>query len=425
LKKLITILITLLIFQLSAVLEIEKKSIILGEKITIHSDILNEERTFLINLPENYKESQDSYPVIFQIQGSETLFLKDCGTIRYLNQWKGANPHIIVVNILFTNYRRDIFPIKVPHIPNTGGSDNFISFISSELIPYLEENYRLSDYRIIHGQSNTGMFSIYAFLSRPDLFDACIAASPSVGQGNNFMYKITDSLLTQNQFKENSLYITHALDDPLSGIVGDALPGFLEILKNKATTGLDWYYKEYSTGGHCPPISLEDGICHIFQDWKIPQETIDAGPGVINQYCDILQKKYGIMPNLRSIFHDTAFTLMRDENYEQAHEFFSYLWKDFPEELLYAYQIGKIAAVTGLHKEEGIENLRIYISQENDNVNPSKSAACWRLGMIYELMGEKAKAKSAYEMGLQMDVTDPYCHTALEKIKNPELKEED
>jgi len=234
LKKLITILITSLIFQLAAVVEVEKSPIILGEKITIHSEVLDEDRSFLINLPSNYEDSEDNYPILFQIQGSETLFHKESGTIRYLSEWKDNNPPMIMVNILFTNYRRDIFPVKLPRIPDTGGSDNFISFISDELIPYLEENYRVSDYRIIFGQSNTGMFSIYTLLSNPDLFDAYIAASPAVGQGNNFMYGITDSLLAVNQFKDKTLYITHALDDPLTEIVNDAMPGFLEILKNKA-----------------------------------------------------------------------------------------------------------------------------------------------------------------------------------------------
>jgi hypothetical protein len=320
-----------MIFQLSAVMEVKKEAITIGEQITIHSEILDEDRTFLLNFPANYQESQASYPLLIQIQGSETLFLKDCGTIRYLQQWKGANPPLIVVNILFSNYRRDIFPVRVPRIPDSGGSDNFISFISKELIPYLEGNYRLSNYRIIHGQSNTGMFAIYAFLSHPELFSACIAASPSVGQGNNFMYDITDSLLSKNQFPNKTLYITHALDDPLTRIVGDALPGFLQILKNKAPAGLDWYYQEYASGGHCPPITLEDAIYYIFQDWEIPRETIAAGPTTISGYCEVLEEKYGIMPNRRSLFHDTALSLMREEKYEQAYEFSFIYSKIFPK----------------------------------------------------------------------------------------------
>jgi predicted alpha/beta superfamily hydrolase len=420
LKKLITVLVTSLIFQLAAVIEVEKSPIILGEKITIHSEILAEDRTFLINLPSNYEDSEENYPVLFLIQGSETLFHKETGTIRYLNEWRDKNPPMIVVNILFTNYLRDIFPVKVPRIPDTGGSDYFISFISDELIPYLEENYRISDYRILHGQSNTGMFAIYTLLANPELFDVCIAASPAVGQGDNFMFGITDSLLAVNQFKDNTLYITHALDDPLTSIVNEALPGFLEILKNKAPEGLDWYYQQYPTGGHCPPITMEDAIYYIFQDWAIPQETIDSGPVGINKYCDILENKYGIIPNLASLFNETAMNLMRSENYEKAYEFFSYLLKYSPEELLYVYQIGKIAAVTGTHIDEGIENLRIYISQENSDINPSKSAACWRLGMIYETMEEIAKAKSVYQEGLLLDKTDPYCQAALDKLETQE-----
>lgn len=419
-KKLITILSTLLAFQLAAVVEIDKQPIILGEKITVHSEILSEDRVFLIDLPTSYEESERDYPVLFQIQGSETLFHKATGTIRFLNEMRDKNPPMIVVNILFTNYRRDIFPVQLQRVPGTGGSDNFIKFISDELIPYLEENYRVSDYRMIFGQSNTGMFSIYALLAHPELFDVCIAASPSVGHGDNFMYQLTDSLLTVNQFTNKKLFMTHALDDPLTSIVGDALPGFLEILENKAPTGLDWFYQEYPTGGHCPSITLEAAIYHIFKDWEIPQSTIDEGPIAINEYCDKLNNKYGIIPELRDLMQTTAFDLMRNENYEKAYEFFSYLKKTYPNQMLYAQQIGKIAAVSGLHIEEGIKDLNLYISQENENVSPPKSSACWRLGMIYENMEDYDKAKSAYKKGLQLDETDTYCREALDKLEAKE-----
>ena len=135
-KKIVFVLIFFLLFQFIYANE----SVIIGEKVTIHSNILDEDRTFLIYLPSDYTETDLHYPVLFQIQGSETLFHKATGEIRYLSEFRAEIPPIIVVNILFTNYRRDIFPIAVPSIPGTGGSDNFLAFIETELIPHLEVN---------------------------------------------------------------------------------------------------------------------------------------------------------------------------------------------------------------------------------------------------------------------------------------------
>lgn len=417
LKKIVVLVISILFLaNLYTVTVVDSQPIILGERVTIHSGILNEDRSLLIYLPSSYDESEAKYPVLFQVEGSELLFHSESGTIRYLSEFKDKIPALIVVNILFTNYRRDIFPIAVPQIPGTGGSDNFILFLSEELIPFLEKNYRISDFKMIYGQSNTGMFAIYSMLSQPQLFNACIAASPAVGQADNFMYSLADSLLEVNRFDGQTIFFTHALDDPLTRIVGDALPGFLQILKNKAPAELNWQYQEYETGGHCPYRSLEDGLLFTMNDWIIPDGVIDSGLPGISDYFDDLLQKYGITPDFVSLLKHTAMDLMREEKYDRAYEFFQELRKIVPEEMLYAYQIGKIAALNGTYFTEGIANLRAYVLQEKDNINPSRSAACWRMGQIYEQNGDSDKARESYLEGLGWDENDPNCKEALEKL---------
>ena len=92
--------------------------------------------------------------------------------------------------------------------------------------------------------------------------------------------------------------------------------------------------------------------------------------------------------------------------------------KEEPDDLIYHYQIGKISALSGKFTIEGINSLELYISQENDNANPSKSAACWRLGLIYEKINDPDKAKESYERGFQLGPEDGYCHEALGQLKN-------
>ena len=45
----------------------QKKSeeIIIGNKITVHSKVLNENRQILIRLPEGYNRSKQKYPVLY------------------------------------------------------------------------------------------------------------------------------------------------------------------------------------------------------------------------------------------------------------------------------------------------------------------------------------------------------------------------
>jgi enterochelin esterase-like enzyme len=411
-KNILLVLFLVSLFQFAS----SNESITIGEKVSIYSDVLKEDRELLIYLPTDYSESELNYPVLFQVESRGILFHKETGEIRYLSEFSDIIPQMIVVSIVFTDYRRDIFPVAVPRIPGSGGSDNFLKFIETELVPFLNENYRTSDYRILYGQSNTGMFTLYTMLSKPELFDSYIAASPAVGQGDNFMFGIAEEKLKPMESLSKTLFITYALDDPLTSIVGKALPGFLEIIKTSVPADLNWKYEEYETGGHCPPITLQNGLKFIFSDWNVEDEIIQKGPKSVEKKCDELNDKYGICPDKAGIFRSSALDNMQAENYDLAFEYFLELRKLKPEDFLYAYQIGKIAAVTGKYIQEGIAALQDYIDQENNNPNPSKSAAYWRMGLIYEKTGDKFKAEESYRKGLELDPKDPYCKKALEEL---------
>ena len=74
--------------------------------------------------------------------------------------------------------------------------------------------------------------------------------------------------------------------------------------------------------------------------------------------------------------------------------------------------------VTGKFADSGIAALQDYIKQENETPNPSKSAAYWRLGLIYEQQEEWEKAGDSYRQGLKLDPDDQYCQKALDKLSN-------
>ena len=47
----------------------KSEQIIIGDKIVIHSDILNEDRTILIRLPKDYDNDKMKYPVLYILDG--------------------------------------------------------------------------------------------------------------------------------------------------------------------------------------------------------------------------------------------------------------------------------------------------------------------------------------------------------------------
>ena len=42
-----------------------KEQVVLGTKYTIHSEILGDDRSFIVNLPEGYKSTELRYPVLY------------------------------------------------------------------------------------------------------------------------------------------------------------------------------------------------------------------------------------------------------------------------------------------------------------------------------------------------------------------------
>ncbi|HWB54432.1 MAG TPA: alpha/beta hydrolase-fold protein, partial [Tepidisphaeraceae bacterium] len=65
--------------------------------------------------------------------------------------------------------------------PPTGGADQFLDFIEAELKPFVQEKAQIDlNQQAIFGHSFGGLCVLHALFTRPGLFHAYIAASPSI-----------------------------------------------------------------------------------------------------------------------------------------------------------------------------------------------------------------------------------------------------
>jgi tetratricopeptide (TPR) repeat protein len=81
------------------------------------------------------------------------------------------------------------------------------------------------------------------------------------------------------------------------------------------------------------------------------------------------------------------------------------------------YQIGKNSAISGTNTVRGIECLTLYLATDRGANLPSASGANARLGMIYEKIGQKEKAKVLYEKSLAQDPTMELAKEGLKRLK--------
>ncbi len=135
------------------------------DTIQVKSDILNEIRSIIIYKPINISNT-DSVKFIYLLEGeSSNNIYQELNT-----RFKDSISNLIAVGILNPERRRDMLYIN--------GADKFLDFITSELIPSVEKNYKTS-IRILNGHSFCGAFTVYSLIHKPDCFNYFIASSPT------------------------------------------------------------------------------------------------------------------------------------------------------------------------------------------------------------------------------------------------------
>ncbi len=160
-----------------------------GKHEVIESKILGEKRDILVALP---RQSKPNLPLLVVLDG-EWSFTKLAVIVDHLVS-SGRLPPMVVAGVVNTDRGRDLTPTFEGGAFAAGPSDKFLSFLADELIPELASEYRIGKYRILAGHSNAGMFSLYAFIRRPEVFQANIALSPSFGFDDRFVAELSRAL---------------------------------------------------------------------------------------------------------------------------------------------------------------------------------------------------------------------------------------
>ena len=230
----------------------------------LFSNILNEERSFLVYVPEAYGVSTKKFPVLYRLDGSAEQLYDMAGKTEALTL-KRLIPGLILVSIKNTDRRRDMTPVKTGYCENPGAA-GFLKFIHSELIPFIDQTYRTSQFRILCGQSQSSVFTMYTLLEKPQLFNGYVAVSAYFpGCRDYFMEKAGYSFGRRSYEGRYFFFTRGVLDDQYNrdGVTEKALANFIGIIKKADPAGFRYEYRVYPEYGHCPEPSLVDGLIWI------------------------------------------------------------------------------------------------------------------------------------------------------------------
>jgi predicted alpha/beta superfamily hydrolase len=183
-----------------------------GNRLTIKSAVLGEERVVLVRTPAGYDGNDVRFPVLYMTDGAAQLD-HTASTIAFLAR-NGWMPEMIVIAIVNTDRTRDLTPTKASPDPSGkpapagGGADTFLKFIETELIPQVEKTYRTQPYRVFADHSLGGLLAMHAFATKNDLFSAFIAVSPSLWWDNQLVLREMEEFLKGRKELNRTLFIT-------------------------------------------------------------------------------------------------------------------------------------------------------------------------------------------------------------------------
>ncbi|WP_462248866.1 alpha/beta hydrolase [Ekhidna sp.] len=211
-KSLITILVTMLITSIAVltIFEIiaQNKQLEADVLETIDSEILEEQRNLLIHLPTQFDPSK-TYPVMYVLDGSSQDF-RIAGIAEILSR-AGVINDMIIIGIPNTDRNRDLTPhyiFQKTDGERLGEGDQFLKFLVNEVIPFIESQYPTNGYRMLAGHSRGGLFTFYAYLEQPEVFDALFCFSPSFWRDNTIIFEKSQQFYSADREEHPFIYMS-------------------------------------------------------------------------------------------------------------------------------------------------------------------------------------------------------------------------
>ena len=289
-----TIALLLLAFSLNAFAQYPRVDIPGSEVRKITSSIVAaQEYELQILLPGSHGNSNKKYPVIYLMDSQWDFPLLKC--LYGEHYFDGFIPELIVVGVTWGGMNpnpdslraRDYTPTREARLAQSGGADNFLSFMKNELFPFIESNYKAdNNNRTLMGCSLGGLFTLYTLFTQSGLFTGYAAASPAIGWDREVLYKYEKEFAEKKLSKPVRVYMT----------IGDversrpAFERFAAQMTNRNYSSVGLKSKVLENTGHSGTKSetFGRGMQYIFEKPKL-----DLDAGVLSKYAGTYQTANG------------------------------------------------------------------------------------------------------------------------------------
>lgn len=316
------------------------------------SSKLREKRQIKIQLPRNYDAStEQAYPVIVVLDG-DYLFEPVAGAVDYNSYWEEM-PDAIVVGINMDKSRdADTYYSDVSYLPEKTGAD-FFEFVGMEVMGYIDENYKTTNFRMVVGHDLTANFMNYYLMKSPTMFQGYVSLSPDlapsmekrlIARMGALKQKIFYYLATGTDDIKQLRNETLQLDNQIRTVENENLTYFFDDFKDAS---------HYSLVGRAIPKALETffSVYRPISKREYKEQLLADD----NNPYDYLVKKYGTVKDLFGLdgairtndFVAVSTALEKREDWDGLEKLGQLARKQYPDTMLGNYYLALVKEKIG------------------------------------------------------------------------------
>ena len=322
----------------------------------IKSSKLNIVRQIKIKLPKNYDPSSElKYPLVIVFDG-DYLFEPVIGQVDFQTYFDDM-PGSIIVGVMQGEERNyDGYCDEITGLPKESGL-RFHDFVAEELIPYLDNKYNTSKFKVAVGHDLMGNF-INSYLFKDDpLFQAYVCISPDLsGTVKDYLGKRLEF------FKDDIFYYMATSDKDLPSIRNAVLNANSQVseVKNQYLT---YYFDDFKNETHYTLVTsaISKSFDKIFELYKPLrekelEEKVLTYEGTLDKYLvdryDRIEELFGIKKPITEEEIEKVVKIAEQRNDIESLEKIGKLAKKLdPNSLMGTYYLAQYAEKTGKSKK--------------------------------------------------------------------------
>ncbi|HNU58555.1 MAG TPA: alpha/beta hydrolase-fold protein [Aquaticitalea sp.] len=338
---------------------------------SFQSNKLAGKRDIKIQLPRNYDPQESvEYPLIIVLDG-DYLFEPVIGNVDYQSYWDEM-PKCVVVGINQSTSRdKDLHYDDELYFPSQDGAA-FFEFIGMELIPYIENKYKVSKFRIAIGHDMSANFLNYYLFKEYPIFRAFVMFSPDQApeMGNRLRERLA-------RLQTESFYYLATADGDIEALQKEIL-NTDALLKTIENPKLHYRFDNFEDADHYSLVGLAipKAFNQIFELYK---------PINVKEYKEKLLT-----------FEGTPFEYLL-KKYKNIQDFYGFKKKVVENDLK--------AIASAANKKDDLETLK-ELSKLARKEYPESMISAYYQGLYHEKDNNLKKALQYYNSGLLLEPSD-------------------